>query len=165
MYKRPIQIEQLALVRYRADGTLDTGFGTGGKLRTDVGGSDTGSDQAFSVAIQPNGKIVAGGFSEAREGDDDFAVVRYDGAGNLDSRFGTDGRVLIDFGSVSDKAFGIVLQPDGKIVAAGGADWGGSQIRTRAPTVRRHSRPDFCRGAQAGRGTSGRARPLSPLGS
>ncbi len=64
-----------AVARYNADGTLDGTFGTGGKVTTPIGSS---FDSASSVAIQPNGKIVAAGYG--RNGsNNDFALVRYDG--------------------------------------------------------------------------------------
>ena len=61
-----------ALARYNPDGSLDTGFGSAGKVTTDFGGID----DAFSVALQPDGKIVVAGRSYVA-GDDNFAVARY----------------------------------------------------------------------------------------
>ena len=99
-----------------APGDLDTSFGTGGKVVTDFG---AGNDYAAAVAIQPNGKIVAGG--DAQIGSTlGFAVARYNANGSLDSSFGTGGKVTTGFGG-SQGAWidGIALQKDGKIVAAG----------------------------------------------
>src|SRR5439155_15066587 len=61
------------VVRYNATGTLDTSFGTGGKVITAVG---TGDDVAFALALQPDGNLVAGGYA-ANAGTDAFALVRY----------------------------------------------------------------------------------------
>ena len=98
-----------------ADGDLDTTFGTGGKVTTAIG-SDT--DQALSVAIQSDGKIVAAGNSN-NGNDYDFALVRYDANGSLDTSFGTGGKVTTDFGSANDFARSVAIQSDGKIVVAG----------------------------------------------
>jgi uncharacterized delta-60 repeat protein len=70
-----------ALARYNRDGTLDTSFGTGGKLTTDFAGSD---DFAASVAVEPNGKIVVAGVIFTGAGPD-FALARYNRDGTLDA--------------------------------------------------------------------------------
>jgi uncharacterized delta-60 repeat protein len=104
-----------AVVRYNADGALDTTFGTGGKVTTDFG---IGDDAASSVAIQSDGKIVVAG--QAYNGiDTDVAVVRYNTDGALDTTFGTGGKVTIAYASTFHYANGVALQPDGKIVVAG----------------------------------------------
>ncbi|MFN9603445.1 MAG: Ig-like domain-containing protein, partial [Planctomycetota bacterium] len=73
----------LALVRYNANGSLDTSFGTGGKVTTPVG---TSTDQGYSVTIQPDGKIVVAGYAFSGS-TNDFALVRYHADGSLDARF------------------------------------------------------------------------------
>jgi len=104
------------LARYNSNGTLDAGFGAGGRVITDFGGSDDGAE---AVALQPDGKIVAAGF--ARGIDFDFALARYNDDGTLDASFGTAGRVTTDFAGFSDTAYAVAVQPDGKIIAAGSA--------------------------------------------
>ena len=109
-----------AVVRYTPGGKLDPSFGRGGKVLTDV--QET-SDFVTAVAIRKDGKIVVVGSSEARDGSDlseAFALVRYTTGGELDRSFGTGGKVLTHLGWSSD-ASAAVLQPDGKIVAAGSA--------------------------------------------
>ena len=109
-----------AVARYTSNGSLDAGFGIGGKVTTDF--PATGShDVAFSVAIQGDAKIVAAGGSSAT-GNGDFAVARYNPDGSLDRRFGQRGTVTTDFCGCEDSAFGVAIQNDGKIVAAGGGD-------------------------------------------
>jgi uncharacterized delta-60 repeat protein len=109
-----------ALARYNSDGSLDTGFGTGGKVTTNIG---TYSDIANAVAIQGDGKIVAAGYSISSNWD--FALVRYNSDGSLDTGFGTGGTVTTDIGTSSlDIANAVAIQGDGKIVAAGGANTG-----------------------------------------
>ncbi|MCA1624576.1 MAG: FG-GAP-like repeat-containing protein [Acidobacteria bacterium] len=105
-----------AVARYNSNGSLDTSFGGNGIVITSFGEKAS----AYSLAIQSNGKIIAGGSSG-----DNFALVRYNPNGSLDTSFGTGGKVTTDFGRRDDyygAAFGLAIQPDGKIVAAGG--WG-----------------------------------------
>jgi len=109
-----------ALVRYNTDGSLDSTFGTGGKVTTAVG---TGTDNAKSVAIQSDGKIVAAGYSY-NGANFDFALVRYNTDGSLDSTFGTGGKVTTAFGTSNDEAYSVAIQSDGKIVAAGSSNNG-----------------------------------------
>lgn len=100
-----------ALVRYNADGSLDTSFGTGGKVITPVGSSD---DKATALGIQSDGKILVAGYS-----DNNIAVVRYKTDGSLDISFGTGGKVTTSVGSSSSYASGLKIQSDGKIVVSG----------------------------------------------
>jgi len=104
-----------ALVRYNADGTLDTTFGSSGKVITPIGSSD---DEAHSVTIQIDGKIVVAGSSN-NGSDYDFALVRYNTDGTLDNTFGINGKVITPVGSYHDRAFALVIQTNGKIVAVG----------------------------------------------
>jgi len=106
------------VTRYNTDGTLDNSFGSGGKVITDFGESE----QANSVAIQTDGKIVAAGWSH--DGGNDhwaFALARYNSDGSLDGTFGGDGMVTTNNAGYDyyDKAYAVAIQPDGKIVAAG----------------------------------------------
>ena len=103
-----------ALARYNADGSLDTSFGSGGTLTTDIGAFDF----ALATAIQPDGKIVAVGRT-GPSGTGDFALARYNPNGSLDASFGSAGKVTTDFGGL-DVAYGVAIQPDGKIMVAGG---------------------------------------------
>lgn len=107
-----------ALIRYNADGTLDSGFGTGGKVSTDFA---LQGDYATSVAVQPDGRIVAAGLAKTATDPEDSAVVRYNSDGSLDSSFGTGGKVTYDFASSYDIANDVEIQADGKIVTGGTA--------------------------------------------
>jgi uncharacterized delta-60 repeat protein len=102
-----------ALARFSTGGVLDSGFGTGGKVSTDIGGDD----QANAMVLQPDGKLVVAGVTR-QGGSGDFALVRYLANGTLDVSFGFGGVVTTDFGG-DDAATALVLQPDGKLVAAG----------------------------------------------
>ena len=106
-----------ALARYNADGSLDPTFGNGGTVTTDFFGTE---DDALSVLIQPDGKIVAVGSGNDPADFYDFAAVRYLSNGALDTTFGVGGRVSTDFGDRGfDRAHSAALQADGKIVTAG----------------------------------------------
>lgn len=108
---------QFALARYNTNGTLDNTFDTDGKVMTAVGAFN---DLAQTVVIQPNGKIVAGGWTETNSlNASDFAVVRYNANGTLDTTFDTDGKQTTDLGSIFDLAYAMALQPDGKLVLVG----------------------------------------------
>ncbi|MFE3794203.1 hypothetical protein KHQ06_37130 [Nocardia tengchongensis] len=99
-----------------AAGTLDSGFGAGGKVTTDLGSP---ADRADAVVVQADGKIVAAGSTQDPAQGDNFAVVRYTPDGKLDSGFGDGGKSVTDFGGKSDVVAAVALQPDGKIVAVG----------------------------------------------
>jgi uncharacterized delta-60 repeat protein len=106
-----------ALARYNPNGSLDTTFGNGGTISTDFFGNE---DDAFSVLIQPDGKIVAVGSANDPATYYDFAAVRYLSDGTIDTTFGVAGKVSTDFGVAGfDRAHSAALQADGRIVAAG----------------------------------------------
>ncbi len=104
-----------ALVRYNADGSLDTSFGSDGKVQTNFGGTDF----AYALAIQADGKIIAAGFRHTGNPSNyDFALARYNADGSLDTTFDGDGTVTTNLGGL-DIARSMVLQSDGRIVVAG----------------------------------------------
>ncbi len=108
-----------ALVRYHANGTLDTSFGLGGKTITPL----SNIDGAFAVKLQTDGKIVTagvrGGTSTA------FALMRHNPDGSLDSTFGDGGKVVTFFNG-RDEARAVLIQPDGRIIVAGTSRGGAS---------------------------------------
>jgi uncharacterized delta-60 repeat protein len=110
---------KFALARYNTDGTLDTSFGGGdGKVSTNF---TAGNDLANGVAIAPGGAIVAAGSAGVEGADPRFALARYNSDGTLDTSFGGDGKVMTNFTAGTDVALGLVLRPDGRVVAAGTA--------------------------------------------
>lgn len=95
------------------DGVLDLSFGSGGVITTDVGGFD---DSANSVAIQLDGKILVGG-ARNYGNNNDFALLRYNSDGSLDTTFNSTGIVTTDIGNGVIRS--VAIQLDGKILAAG----------------------------------------------
>jgi uncharacterized delta-60 repeat protein len=106
--------DKFAVARFNRHGSLDTNFGADGTITTNF---TAGSDFASSIAVQADGKIVAAGQSGGAN--PKFALARYNTDGTLDAAFGGDGRVTTDFSKGSDGAYALVIQADGKIVAAG----------------------------------------------
>jgi uncharacterized delta-60 repeat protein len=115
--------DSFALARYKSNGSLDTNFGSGGKVTTDFSTTN-------AVALQGDGKIVvAGSVTEPGTADSDFALARYNSNGTLDDTFGSGGKVTTEIGEFTsggfdDRADAVAIQQDGKIVAAGVADNG-----------------------------------------
>jgi uncharacterized delta-60 repeat protein len=119
-----------ALSRYNSDGSLDTTFGTNGKVTTDFNGR---ADLVTSATLQSDGKIVVVGSANTADPSSspinplptdriDYAVSRYNSDGSLDTTFGTNGKVITDFtggDTAADSAYAVTVQPDGNIVVIG----------------------------------------------
>ena len=111
------------VVRFNSDGSIDTTFATRGGATTGFGTLTLAG--AFGLAIQSNGDILAAG-EAGTDGTQlrlSFALARYTTAGQLDTTFGSGGRVTTGFGSNGVALIsGVVVQIDGKIVVAGDAN-------------------------------------------
>ncbi|MDY6968928.1 MAG: delta-60 repeat domain-containing protein, partial [Spirochaetota bacterium] len=107
-----------AIARYNTDGSLDLDFGNNGIVVTDIEGKD---NNASSLGIQSDGKIVIAGSVVMDEDNADFAIARYNIDGSMDSTFGTDGIVTSDINS-NDSIYDICIRSDGKIAATGYSD-------------------------------------------
>jgi len=109
---------QFALVRYNTDGSLDSSFGSGGKVIT-----NSLPKPAFpaAVLIQPDNKIVVAGMAgmSSSASGKDFALVRFNTDGSIDSTFGSGGQCSTDFFGSDDGVRTALMQTDGKIVVAG----------------------------------------------
>jgi uncharacterized delta-60 repeat protein len=108
------------LIRYQADGSIDTSFGAGGAVIFDFGGVSAG---ASGLLIDPEGYIVVSGsvlFSDD-ETTREFAVARIDSNGAFDPTFGNGGFATIDLApGQEDSSIGIAVQPDdGAVVVVG----------------------------------------------
>ncbi len=111
-----------ALARYiSTTGNLDPSFGVGGIVTTSI---SSGSDVAYGLALQADGKIVAGGAASGA-----FVVARYTITGTLDTSFHTTGFVTTQSGA-ADVGHAVAVQPDGKIVLTGESDQGGKNAFT-----------------------------------
>ena len=111
-----------ALARFNTDGSIDFGFGTGGKQITDFFGAGA---KANDVVLQPDGRFVVAGTasdSATRPTATDVALARYNSDGSLDTAFGTGGQTAIPFpDSATEQGNALALLPDGKIIVAGAA--------------------------------------------
>jgi uncharacterized delta-60 repeat protein len=106
-------------------GRLDPSFGFRGVVLTDFNGGTY--EAAYALAIQPDGKLVAAGFSTSST-TPDFGVARYTSNGHLDRRFGAGGRVVTAFGGSGNAnvANAVAIDWNGKVVVAGYSDASGS---------------------------------------
>lgn len=107
--------KNFALIRYNTNGTIDNTFGIFGKAIADLGGDDV----FWSMAIQQDEKIVAGGYTVDTNYDTYWVLVRFKINGLIDSTFGTNGIVITDFGGGQNQGYSIAIQPDEKIIMSG----------------------------------------------
>lgn len=107
---------QFVVERYNTDGSIDNAFATNGRVATAFGSS---YDIPKALALQTDGKIVAVGFTTGTT-NPKFAIARYTINGDLDTTFGSDGKVLTSFGTgINCFANFVTLHPDGKILVTG----------------------------------------------
>ena len=122
----------MAVARYNSDGTLDPSFDGDGMALVDFGSESS----ARAVALQPDGKVVLAGWVTHSVGAgccvSDFGLARLTTAGALDSSFGGEGRVVTDFLAGTDNghdaAQAVLVQADGRIVAAGAGVTGATSV-------------------------------------
>jgi len=109
-----------ALIRCSQNGILDNTFGSSGIVITDLGNN---SENAYSLAIQNDGKILLGGYTNNTSSNDDFALVRYNSNGSLDNTFGNAGVAInnIGYSFSPDRIYSIIITDDNKIIATGKA--------------------------------------------
>lgn len=120
-YARMGTYDDIAVVRYNVNGALDTTFDTDGITTTAIGSR---TDVSNSVVVQPDGKIVVGGYSD-NGSNYDYALVRYTTSGGLDGTFDGDGIVTTAVLGSNETIESIALQADGKILATGFVNNGG----------------------------------------
>ncbi|HEX8370637.1 MAG TPA: FG-GAP-like repeat-containing protein [Pyrinomonadaceae bacterium] len=105
----------LAVMRFNADGSLDTTFSGSGILVIRFNGV---SESANAVVVQPDGKILIGGFLNNFV-KNDYLLIRLESNGMFDSTFGNSGLVFTSVSGSDNSISSLALQPDGKILAGG----------------------------------------------
>ena len=123
------------VARYLPDGTLDTSFGGGGTVETDVRG---GPDFLDALVVLPDGSVVVGGSSDQPDpqapSETQVALVRYLPDGTPDASFGEGGVALAETGPFEELT-GVAVQADGSLVAAG-SNTNAERTQTRILVVR-----------------------------
>ncbi len=106
----------LLLLRFMPDGTVDTSFGNNGIATGSVGQGQSG----HAITVQADGKIVVvGGYQFQAGSSSDIILLRFNSNGTLDQDFGTNGLITTNY-STQDIGTSVIIQPDNKIVVAGG---------------------------------------------
>ena len=114
------------VARYTTAGALDTTFNSVGTATASIGASDWGQ----GVAVQTDNKIIVAGYSDLGPSEN-YALLRFNISGTLDTTFNVTGKVNTDIGSnTNDQAHALAIQPDGKIVVAGFSTSGGQSFAT-----------------------------------
>ena len=143
---------QVAIARYNADGTLDTTFSGDGKLTN----PNTTWGYRVAVAAGPGGKLLVSGTNG------DFAVMRYNVDGTIDTSFGGgDGTASLDLGGL-DYAYTLTVQSDGRVVAAGLSLRSGGQYTIGIARFLADGTTDTSFDTDGGRTTTSPGRTRSP---
>jgi uncharacterized delta-60 repeat protein len=108
--------DKFGLYRYNADGSLDATFGNNGHVSYNVG---VGVDTAYTVTVQPDGKLLLAGASATADFDTDFSIIRLNANGSLDTTFSGNGKATFAVGVENDWVMSVAVQSDGKIVLGG----------------------------------------------
>lgn len=109
---------QFVGIRLTASGAFDTTYNHTGIAYCTAG---AGASEMNCAVVQPDGKIVVGGYCYYGSQLDNFTVVRFDTSGALDDAFGDTGVVNVDFGNTYDNPYGLALTADGDILMSGHA--------------------------------------------
>jgi uncharacterized delta-60 repeat protein len=131
---------KVAVVRLRADGSLDTAFGAGGFATVPVAGPFFATPL---IALQPDGKVLLGAPATVTAGDGStrggaVVLVRLTTSGTPDPTFGAAGVVVTDLGGPSmgpGVIDAMLLQPDGKLLVAGSVGSSLALVRYRTANV------------------------------
>ncbi|MGL2963124.1 T9SS type A sorting domain-containing protein [Flavobacterium sp. RSB2_4_14] len=109
--------QYFTVARLLSNGNLDTTFGINGVVQTPFSGSES---FANCIAVQQDGKIILGGYTVNAPFAKDFAMIRYDGNGTIDTGFGINGKVITTLNTTySDYIDKIIIDPQGRIIASG----------------------------------------------
>lgn len=106
-----------AMVRYLPDGSLDSLFGNAGIVQTTFLNDWRTWDEAHAIALFPDGKILLGGYADARQL---FGLAKYNPDGTIDSTFGEYGLVTMDWGNLKSGVITTIqITDDGGFLAGG----------------------------------------------
>ncbi len=111
-YEKTQSVFNMCILKYKADGTLDNTFGVGGIVTDNI----SSKNWIFSTVIQPDGKIIAVGYTGSGISKE-ILLLRYNANGTLDNSFGVGG-VVTTHVNISQEGFSLALQPDWKIVVS-----------------------------------------------
>lgn len=140
---------------------LNPVFGSGGVLKTDLGGTD---DTVRGIVVFPGDSFAIAGGSRG-----DFALARFEINGRASSRFAGGGTLHFDFGSSADVANALVVTPAGRMIAVGTTgDAESSKMAVAAFTARGKFDRTFGAGGTTvfdlGKPSSAAAAALTPAG-
>lgn len=105
-------------IRYLADGRQDSTFGINGFATIGFGSGYTDC-KINSIALQTDGKLVSGGYSQKSNEQSNTVLVRFTSNGNADLTFGNNGTLNTSFGIYDSETKKVLLQTDGKIISVG----------------------------------------------
>ena len=108
-------------MRLTAAGVLDTAFSSDGIVTASVGTADVG----YGIVEAADGDVIVGG--SAKDGDEEFLVLRFTASGAADTSFSSDGIHTVDLTGNDDVGYGIVEQADGSVVVAGSSNDGSKE--------------------------------------
>ena len=120
----------IVLIRYNPNGRLDTGFGAAGKAETRI---NTLTYFPSALVLQTDGKLVAAAGTSSAQTHGDYAIVRYNTNGSLDTSYGADGKVIAAGTSDNDIYEGLAVLPDGDVIAAGAGSSASLALTAYAP--------------------------------
>ncbi len=106
----------ISLIRYKPDGSLDSTFNNIGILNTDINNTE---DYCADITIQPDGKILACGYSMDATSNKSIVLIRCNSNGTFDNTFGNAGKVSTTYAPSTNYGQDILVQQDGKIVVIG----------------------------------------------
>src|SRR5688500_6692693 len=124
-FTKPSTREHFTIARFNLDGTLDEGYGENGLLIFELG---TGFSRAETMVLQPDGKLVAGGWARYNN-QDQYVIIRLNADGSIDNDFGTDGIVTGEWSTstfAEDEIYDAAIMPDGRIIVVGRSYNGGN---------------------------------------
>ena len=104
-----------SLVRYHANGSIDSSFANNGKMIYSFGGK---SAISYAVKTLPDGRILMAGFVTIAN-QNVFAAIRLYTDGSIDTSFANNGELITTIGTTDDRALSIYLHPDNSFLLGG----------------------------------------------